>query len=434
MAQRLVDPAPRYFDDSAIPLSEGFLYTYFNLTTTPQPTYSDDALSTENENPVELSASGLAPDIFIDESYRVRLTDNAGVVLWDINNIDPAQPSPFADWLSSYPYGYRGPNIVTGSDGGYYVSVAELNVNNDTVNNPLKWQPIDFLTGSSAENARISDIAGISPANQTVLIADGTTWGGVTVAALLPTYLSGLDTSPHEDALTVTVQSGACTDSGNALLMTLSTALAKEISATWEAGDGGGLAGGLTLQTNTTYHVFVVVIAGEVDAMFDTSVVCANGVANNGVTHYRRIASVKTIGIAAIRAYTQRGNYFWWDSPAEDLDSTISGFGTSAQLIPMTVPEGIKVQAQYILTLGTLSGAPDLYALVTDPAQTATAPSSSVWSMRVFDQTADPQSFCCAFTTRTNTDGEIRVQLTGTAGNSESIFIYTLGWIDSRKP
>lgn len=72
--------------------------------------------------------------------------------------------------------------------------------------------------------------------------------------------------------------------------------LKKLISSNFVVGDGnGGLANPLTLGASAWYHSFVVrVLDGptvSIDVGFDTSIVAANLVANNGITHWRRISS-----------------------------------------------------------------------------------------------------------------------------------------------
>lgn len=58
----LLSPIPRFqqFDQSGRPLSFGCVFTYQNNSTTPLPTYTDQSGSTQNANPVVLSAGGSA--------------------------------------------------------------------------------------------------------------------------------------------------------------------------------------------------------------------------------------------------------------------------------------------------------------------------------------------------------------------------------------
>jgi hypothetical protein len=78
----------RYLDANGDPLSGGKLYSYIAGTTTPLATYSDQAGSTPNTNPVILDADGYA-DVWISPTsdYKFVLTDSADVQLWSRDNI-----------------------------------------------------------------------------------------------------------------------------------------------------------------------------------------------------------------------------------------------------------------------------------------------------------------------------------------------------------
>jgi len=65
----------QFFDGNGDPLSGGFLYFFESGTSTPKTTYSDEDLTTENANPVELDAYGVPGDIFFTGTARIVLTD-----------------------------------------------------------------------------------------------------------------------------------------------------------------------------------------------------------------------------------------------------------------------------------------------------------------------------------------------------------------------
>lgn len=83
------------------------------------------------------------------------------------------------------------------------------------------------------------------------------------------------------------------------------------------AGDGNpGLATTLVLGATIWYHAFVIRLAsGAIDVGFDTSIVAATLVANDGVTHWRRISSFywsDTIdGPFKGMDFIQNGDYFF---------------------------------------------------------------------------------------------------------------------------
>lgn len=92
-------PNPRFraFDANGNPLAAGKLYAYQSGTLVAQNTYSDQALTTPNANPVILDANGEAT-IFIPDGtlYRFILKNSADVQQWDVNAVEmvaPAAPS-----------------------------------------------------------------------------------------------------------------------------------------------------------------------------------------------------------------------------------------------------------------------------------------------------------------------------------------------------
>lgn len=84
MSGRFYDPNPVYFDLlSNKPVAGGFLQFYEIGTTTPKGTWSDQALTIPNTNPVPLDSSGRANvNIWLSGSYSVRLINSLGAVIW----------------------------------------------------------------------------------------------------------------------------------------------------------------------------------------------------------------------------------------------------------------------------------------------------------------------------------------------------------------
>ena len=87
---RAVTPIPfvkaRFFDRCGKPLTGGQIYTYEANTTTPKVTYKDPYGLTPNTNPIILDAAGEA-DIYLDGTYRIRITDRNGVLVNDVAKI-----------------------------------------------------------------------------------------------------------------------------------------------------------------------------------------------------------------------------------------------------------------------------------------------------------------------------------------------------------
>ncbi len=131
------------FDNNGDPLSGGKLYFYETGTTTLKATYSDEAETTANANPVVLDAYGRQPDIFFTGVAKIVIQTSAGV---QIDVTDPIGESStanvFADWLVTVEYNLG--DTVTAS-GKYYVSLTSANLGNNPTINPADWQQLLYL-------------------------------------------------------------------------------------------------------------------------------------------------------------------------------------------------------------------------------------------------------------------------------------------------
>ena len=87
---KAVTPIPfvkaRFFDRCGKPLAGGKVYTYEANTTTAKTTYKDPYGLTPNTNPIILDAAGEA-DIYLDGTYRIRITDRNDVLVNDVEKI-----------------------------------------------------------------------------------------------------------------------------------------------------------------------------------------------------------------------------------------------------------------------------------------------------------------------------------------------------------
>ena len=87
---KAVTPIPfvkaRFFDRCGKPLTGGKVYTYGANTTTDKTTYKDPYGLTPNTNPIILDAAGEA-DIYLDGTYRIRITDRNDVLVNDVAKI-----------------------------------------------------------------------------------------------------------------------------------------------------------------------------------------------------------------------------------------------------------------------------------------------------------------------------------------------------------
>ena len=84
MAERFSNPVIQYLDTKGDPLGAGKLYFYESGTSTPLDTYSDEALTTPNTNPVVLDGDGRTGSIFLQNAqYKVKLDTAADVNVWE---------------------------------------------------------------------------------------------------------------------------------------------------------------------------------------------------------------------------------------------------------------------------------------------------------------------------------------------------------------
>jgi hypothetical protein len=94
---RLILPYQQVFDLNGDPLPGAKLYFYESQTVTPKDTYSDEALTTPNTNPVIADSQGQFGDIFLSGAYSCKLTDASDVTQPDY----PAEIEAAADTSST---------------------------------------------------------------------------------------------------------------------------------------------------------------------------------------------------------------------------------------------------------------------------------------------------------------------------------------------
>jgi len=94
---RWIKPYEQVFDLNGDPLPGAKLYFYESLTVTPKDTYSDEALTTPNTNPVIADSQGQFGDIFLSGAYSCKLTNANDVTQPDY----PAEIAATADTAAS---------------------------------------------------------------------------------------------------------------------------------------------------------------------------------------------------------------------------------------------------------------------------------------------------------------------------------------------
>jgi uncharacterized protein YwbE len=152
----------------------------------------------------------------------------------------------------------------------------------------------------------------------------------------------------------------------------LGTALAKTTSA-WVAGAGGALDTG-AIANSTWYHWYLIknLTTGVVDAICSLSASAPTYPAGYTVAAY--LGSGKTDGSAKWISFIQVGDKFLWKDPVLDANSVTAG-ATTAQLVTLTVPTGLKVEAIFS-SIVSYGGSSANYT-ITAPDQTDNAPSGT---------------------------------------------------------
>ena len=241
----------QYFDNSGKPLSGGFINFYESGTTTRKNTYSDINLTTENENPVELDASGRQPNIFFAGVAKGVLTTSTGVIIETRDPLgDDNFGAAFSDWNALYSYSE---NNITYYGGEYYASLIDDNIGNVPSSSPSEWEILaDNLLGRQTD---------IEPGHIPV---GGTTEGFIS----LNTKTKG--TIPAGNGTTTTTL--AVGTNGQVLAANSSTATGLE----WQSVNAAG--SWILLSTVTASASATVDIETTFDSTYDVYVIVANNV------------------------------------------------------------------------------------------------------------------------------------------------------------
>ena len=249
------------------------------------------------------------------------------------------------------------------------------------------------------------------------------TW---TLPTVLNGYINGLTLSNNgTDALNdIDIAAGMATDSTNAYLMTLSSALTKRLDAAWAVGTNqGGLDTG-SEGVSTWYHVWLIRkdSDGTIDVLFSASATAPTMPA--GWTYKRRIGAVRNDASSNILAFSQLDDEFLLSVSILDVNVTIAV--TTAVLYVLTVPLGIKIHA--LLRMAYSYAGTGYMVLISSPDESDQAPSITVAPLGDGYTVSGPIGIL-NLKRRTNISGQIRTR-SNTGG--EVLKIATYGWIDGR--
>ena len=93
-------------------------------------------------------------------------------------------------------------------------------------------------------------------------------------------------------------------------------------------------------------------------------------------TKKRRIGSIRTDGSSHILAFSQNGDEFLWAAAFGDVNT--SSLGTTATLLTLTVPTGVKVNALIRTVVGGDAGG----ILINSPDENSTAYQLPSWKSK----------------------------------------------------
>ena len=134
---RYGDLDTQYFDDAGDPLINGKIFFFETGTTTPKPTFADVNFTIPNAHPVILTAAGRQPNIFFQGVAKAVLATSAGVQILVRDPVGETASAFGNPWLASKDYNAN--DVVQGSDGDFYRSLVNGNVNNNPVTTSGSW-------------------------------------------------------------------------------------------------------------------------------------------------------------------------------------------------------------------------------------------------------------------------------------------------------
>jgi hypothetical protein len=181
---------------------------------------------------------------------------------------------------------------------------------------------------------------------------------------LFSTIMSGLDTTNVGTfSSQLKINPGSC-NSSNGYLMTLATAITKDATSVWAAGDtSGGRASGVPYSDSSGLHVFIIGKSGNptaVDAGFDSDVNAVNllaDAASSGYNTYRRVGWVyKESHAVQLINFVQKGDYFFYKDYFPIHSFALSGSARLKKAV-YAVPTGTSVQACVALRASTANAA-----------------------------------------------------------------------------
>jgi hypothetical protein len=271
--------------------------------------------------------------------------------------------------------------------------------------------------GDLLSTNNLSDVASASTARANLVAAGPAEHRG---------YVNGLTISNNGAAALFDLAAGTAVDSTQAAFMTTSGLTAKNVAVAWAVGSSAGALDTGAIAANTGYFIWLIKRpdTGVVDVLASTSASAPTMPTN--YTLKRLVGWVRTDGSSNLLGFTQVGNQFLFNSSITGI-ATINP-GTSAVLVTLTVPVGVKVGG--IVNVGiTNTTATDARGYMSSPDQTDVAP--GVTNLNFGCSNAAIQLWNDKIV-RTNTSGQIRYRML-TSDATTQIWINTAGFVFHRE-
>jgi hypothetical protein len=239
-------------------------------------------------------------------------------------------------------------------------------------------------------------------------------------------YIAGLTLANDANSGVIDTSTGVATSDDQTLLMTLTSAFSKNVSAAWSVGSGtsiGCLDTG-TFNPNGWYHVFVIerTDTGAVDQVCSANATTPTLPAN--YTKKRRIGSFKTSS-GQVVPFTQIGDEFTLKTPVPDVTGVSIGTGGRTTLTLSSVPSAVNVIAIFqVIMYGSTFPGDGLWFTTMDQLDAAQISGQ----VDIYAQGTN-QSAGGRFWIHTNTNQQIGARA---AAHANTINIATNGWIDTR--
>ena len=157
---RFIRPDNQYLLNDGTPNSGGFVQFFDAGTNAALDTFADTLLTIKNTNPVVLDAAGRPlTNIFFEGSARVVQSDSNSVLISDDSPVGGEQVTgELALWNALITYSVG--SMVKGSDGKFYISLTNPNINNNPVApSPSSWSEFRLLgVYNASETYSIGDV------------------------------------------------------------------------------------------------------------------------------------------------------------------------------------------------------------------------------------------------------------------------------------